>query len=90
MEKIGEMSCGHCVYVVSGKEIFIGENAPNQLNGKPWSAIKEEAVYLPAVESYAPLASYIINSCEKMNCNKQVTAFKVKLNSLIGIKDKPK
>lgn len=82
---IGEISCGHCVYIVSGKEIYIGEKAPNLLNGKPWSQVVDESVYLPAEESYAPLSTYIINSCKKMNCNDEIDKFKIKLDSLNGL-----
>lgn len=82
---IGEISCGHCVYIVSGKEVFVGEKAPNLLNGKPWSQIVDESVYLPADESYGPLSTYLINSCKKMNCNSELEKFKVKLDSLNGL-----
>jgi hypothetical protein len=81
-KQIGEVSCGHCTYIVSGKEIYVGERAPNLLNGKSWSQIKLESVYVPAVESYGPLSDYIIDACNKMKCNSQVDAFKVKIDSL--------
>lgn len=84
-KQIGEVACGHCTYIVSGKEIYIGERAPNLLNGKSWSQIKLESVYVPAVESYGPLSDYIIDSCKKMKCDKQVDAFKVKINSLSSV-----
>ena len=86
MAQIGESSCGHCVYIVSGKEAFFGELPAHQLNKKPWSTINLTTVQLPAEESYAPLASYIIDACKKMDCNSQVDAFKVKLDSLNGLK----
>jgi len=70
---------------VSGKEIYIGELPAHQLKGKKWSQLKAESVYMPAVESYAPLSTYIINTCKKDNCSSQVTGFKVKLDSLNGI-----
>lgn len=85
LKQIGENECGHCVTIVSGAEIFIGEKEGHLLNGKPWSQIRRQAVYLPAEESYAPLETYIINACEKMNCSKDVTKFKVKLDSLKGV-----
>lgn len=52
---------------------------------KPWNQVLLESMSLPAEESYAPLSTYIINSCEKMHCDDQVTRFKVKLDSLNGI-----
>lgn len=88
-KQINEVACGHCTYIVSGKEIYIGDHAPHLFNGKTWSEIKLESIYVPAVESYAPLSNYIINSCKKMNCDKQVDAFKIKLNSLDAVGGKP-
>lgn len=78
--KIGEDLCGHCVYIVSGKEIFVGEKT--KLNGKAWSEIKSESVLMPAVESYAPLSTFIINTCKKMNCSSTVDAFVIKIGTL--------
>lgn len=87
MKAIGEPECGHCVFIVSGKELFLGEKEPNLLNGKPWSKLRQQAVYLPAQESYAPLSTYIINACKKMGCNTDVDRFRVKLNSLSSLAD---
>lgn len=85
MKQISEPECGHCVYIVSGKEVFLGEQAGHWLNGKPWSKLRQTSVYLPVAESYAPLATYIINACKKMNCSDDVDKFKVKLDSLNGV-----
>lgn len=85
MKQIQEPECGHCTYIVSGKEIFVGENKKTWLNNKPWSQIQKESILVPAQESYAPLSSYLINSCEKMNCDKDVQRFKVKLDSLSSV-----
>jgi hypothetical protein len=85
MERIKEPECGHGVSIVSGAEVFIGEAKGTWFGGKPWSQVKRESVYVPAVESYAPLATYIINSCKKMGCSADVDKFKVKLDSLNGI-----
>ncbi len=84
-KQIGEPACGHCTYIVTGREIYIGEKSPHFLNGKAWSQIKLESVYVPAVESYGPLSDYIINSCKKMKCNDAVDAFKIKIDSLNGM-----
>lgn len=83
--KVPEPECGHGVYVMSGKEFFVGEDKQNLWKGKKWSAIKAESIYMPAVESYAPMTTYIINECKQNNCDNQVDAFKIKLNSLNGI-----
>lgn len=84
MKQIGEAECGHGVSIVSGKEIFVGEDPKNQPGGKPWSQLKAESVYVPAVESYAPLATYIINSCKKNNCDSTVTGFKINLDKVVA------
>lgn len=85
MKQIGESECAHCVFIVSGNEFFLGEGKDHQLNGKPWSKVRAESVYLPAKESYAPLAAYLIDSCKKMHCSEDLEKFKVKLDSLNGI-----
>lgn len=85
MKQISEPECGHGVSIMLGREIFVGEGAGHWMNGKPWSKLRQQSVYLPAAESYAPLATYVINSCEKMGCSGDVTKFKVKLDSLNGV-----
>ena len=85
MDEIQEPQCGHGVAIMSGDEVYIGDNANNLFKGKKWSDLKAESVYVPAVESYAPLSTYIINSCKAANCDSQVDQFQVKLNSLNGI-----
>lgn len=85
MEMIGEFECGHGVFIMSRDEIWVGENKAHWFNGKPWSQLKRESVFVPAVESYAPLSQYIINSCAQNNCNDQVNRFKVQLDELKGI-----
>lgn len=85
MAQIEEAECGHGVFIMSGKEIFVGEKPANFYHGKPWSLLKQQSVYVPSVESYAPISTYIINSCNKMGCNDQVDKFRIKLNSVNGI-----
>lgn len=85
VKAIGEPECCHLVYIMSGKQLLIGENAGHLLGKKKCSDLKAESVYVPAVESYAPLTKYIINSCAEQNCNDQVDTFKIKLDSLNGI-----
>lgn len=85
MAKLQEMSCGHGVKIISGQEIFVGENAGHTYAGKKWSELQAEAVIAPAKESYAPLKTYMIDACKKMNCNDQINAFRVKLDELKGV-----
>ena len=84
MKEIGEPECGHGVYIISKKQIFVGDKS-HLFNNKKWSDLIPEMVLVPAQESYAPLLQYIINSCEKMNCNDQVDRFKVQLDELKAV-----
>lgn len=74
---IGEPECGYCVYIVSGKKIFIGEKKENRFNGKSWSTIKEESVLLPSQESFAPLWAYLMQVCKQLECSEEITKLKV-------------
>ncbi len=85
MDEIGEPECGHGVAIVSGDEVYIGEKKDNWFKGKPWSQLKSESVFCPAEECYAPLGTYIINSCKQNHCSDDVTRFRIKLDSLNGI-----
>lgn len=84
MEKINEAECGHCTYIISGKEIFIGEKDTSFFNGKSWSVLRSQSILVPAKESYAPIATYMINACKKMNCDDDVNRFRVKIGTLSG------
>ncbi len=70
---------------MSQKEVYVGEQKTHLFNGKPWSQLKTESIYLPAKESYAPLVTYIINQCKQNNCSDQVDKFKVRLDELKGV-----
>jgi hypothetical protein len=85
MKQIQEAECLYGVSIVSGTEIYVGAEKAHWFNGKPWTQLNDESVQCPAEECYAPLAGYIIDSCKKMNCDSQVTGFKVKLDSLNGV-----
>lgn len=82
IKQTGEASCGHCTYIVSGKQVYVGSKAPYLLDKKPWLKIVAESVLVPSVESYAPLSAYIINACEQLNCSADVTRFKVQVDSV--------
>lgn len=86
MKQINEPECGHCTFIVSGKEIYVGEDKNHRFNGKPWSQLKLESIYVPAVESYSKIATYMINACKRAGCSDEVTKFKVKLDSLQSAK----
>jgi hypothetical protein len=82
MAAINEPECGHCVYIVSGKEEYLGEEPEHTLNGKTWSQLKSQSILLPAQESYEPIAEYIIDSCKKASCSGTTSQFKAKLDQL--------
>lgn len=85
LSKIQEMECCYGVSIVSGSEVFIGEREAHWFKGKACSTLVEQSILMPAVESYAPMATYIINQCAKMHCSAQVDAFKIKLDSINGV-----
>ena len=80
--QIGEPECGHGVTIVTQKQIFVGNLPAHLYNGKTWQQLKDESVYCPAVESYAPLNAYMINSCKKFGCSSAVDSFKIKIGSV--------
>src|ERR1700723_168340 len=47
MAQIQEPECGHGVSIISGKELFVGELPAHRYNGKAWSAIIAESIYVP-------------------------------------------
>jgi hypothetical protein len=85
MEKIGEFECGHGVYILSGKEVWVGENPKHFFNKKSWSQLKRESMIVPAIESGAPILTYIINTCAQNHCNDAVDRYKIQLDELKGI-----
>lgn len=87
MKEVGESECGHCSYTMEKKSIFVGEKEKYHFNGKPWSQLRRESILVPAQESYAPMITYMINACKKMNCDDEVNKFRVKLDSLDGIRE---
>lgn len=85
VKEIGEFECGHGVAIVSGKSIFVGDKEENYFEGKPWSMLRDESILVPAQESYAPLATYLINTCAKYKCSDEINRFKVKIDSFEGL-----
>lgn len=85
VQKINEAECGYGVSIMTGREIFVGEDPAHYFNKKPWSVVKQQSLYVPAIESYAPIATYMINTCAKNKCDPNVDKIKVKLDSLSGV-----
>ncbi len=84
MKEVGEPECGVCATIVTGKTFYVGEASVHHFNAKPWSQLRRESILVPSVESYAPLSTYIINSCKKLKCSDEVTRFKVKVDAVSG------
>lgn len=82
MKQVGEAECGHCTTIMTGTEFYVGEDKAHWFNAKPWSQLRAESVLVPAIESYAPIATYMINSCKKAGCSDQVDRFKVKIDAV--------
>lgn len=78
MMEIAEPECGQCTYIRSGKQIYIGNKKENWFNGKSWDDLRYSAVIVPSEESFAPILTYMINSCKASECNKDITRFKVR------------
>jgi hypothetical protein len=87
MEQIKERECGACTYTVTQRKKYIGEKKENWFNGKPWSQLRKESILVPAEESYAPMVAHIINSCKARGCDKEITKFKVKIDSMEKIRE---
>lgn len=87
MKQIKEAECGHGVSIITRKQIFVGEDKAHWYDGKPWSQLRRESVYLPAQESYAPLSKALINFCAQSDCNDDVDKFRVIQGELTSITD---
>jgi hypothetical protein len=87
MKEIGEPECGRGKFIMSGKVIFVGEAPKTHFNKKPWSQLKRESILVPAVESYAPISTYIINACKELKCDDEVTRFQIQLGDAIPEQD---
>lgn len=82
MKEINESRCGLCVYTVSGKTQFVGEDTQYLLNGKPWSEVRLSGVLLPA-DSYVKVKEFIINTCKKSgDCQKDLVKWRTNIKSL--------
>lgn len=85
MKQIGEPACGYCVWTISSRVQYVGEQEKRHLFGKPWSRIMREMVLMPS-ESYAKMKSYIIKNCKKNNdCNREIDKWRVKLDALDSV-----
>ena len=73
-EEVGRDNCGYCVHIVSGNDYFIG-NATEEFP-KSWEQVLDTAVIVPH-DSYKELAVWIINTCKKTKCHKEISKFKI-------------
>lgn len=89
MKAIGEGRCGYCVWTVSDKEQYVGEEWNHLLQvgkkKKKWSTIQAEAMTVPA-ETQAASKAFAINICKITNaCADQIDRWRIKLDALDSI-----
>lgn len=73
-EEVGRDNCGYCVHIISGNDYFIG-NATDEMQ-QSWEQILNTAIIFPH-DSYKELAVWIINTCKKTKCHKEISKFKI-------------
>lgn len=84
-KQIGEPACGYCVWSISEKEQYIGEQKEHWLDGQPWSQILAESITLP-VKTYVAVKTYIIDNCKNnSDCNKNISKWRIKLDALDSV-----
>lgn len=81
LKEIKEIRCGFCVWSVSDKTQYVGEDKKTWLYGKPWSVIELEAIKTPP-ESYARIKAYVMDECKRTNQCDDVARWRIKLDSL--------
>jgi hypothetical protein len=91
MKQIGEPYCGYCVYTLTDKSVYIGNqwNHLLPLNGKKktWDTVVEEALVLPA-ESQAKIKAFGINVCKVSGqCAQEIDRLRIKLDALDSVHD---
>jgi len=86
MKSCGEARCGYCVWMMSDRTQYVGEDKKFWLYGKPWSQIQQEATVVPS-EFMARLNAHMIKACKESGCDQQVNKWRVKWDSLDSIID---
>ena len=84
MKEIQEIECGYCKWTLSERSQYVGDGPSTHLYGKPWSQLREEAVYVPS-EAAAEVKSKIVSQCKRTNCDRIVPRWRVKLDSFDSV-----
>ena len=95
--KLGEERCGYCVWTVSDRKQFVGDqwnhllevksSKDGKIRKKKWSTIQAEGLLIPA-ESQAWSKAFAINICNKSNmCSSEIDRWRVKLDALDSVGD---
>lgn len=97
MKRIGESRCGYCVWSLSEREAFVGEqwnhllevksSKDGRVRKKKWSTVQNEALTLPA-ESQAWSKAFMINICNMSNmCANEIDRWRLKFDALDSVGD---
>ncbi len=97
VKHIGEPKCGYCVWSVSEREAFVGEqwnhllevksSKDGRVRKKKWSTVQNEALTLPA-ESQAWSKAFMINICNMSNmCANEIDRWRLKFDALDSVGD---
>lgn len=89
MKNIGEPYCGYCVYTLTDKGVYIGNEwnhlLPLKGKKKTWDTVVQEALVLPA-ESQADIKAFGINVCKiSGQCAQEIDRLRIKLDSLDSV-----
>lgn len=82
-QKIRESTCGECVWTVSDRVQFVGENNQHWLDGDPWSVVKSRALLMPP-KTQAKQKKFVLDICKKYpsNCDSAIPRWRVKVDQI--------
>jgi hypothetical protein len=82
-EKIKEARCGECIWTISDKTQFVGEEKSTWLEGMPWSQLEKVSVKVPP-KAVATVKDFIVDTCKSFpsTCsqNPEIGRWRVKLD----------
>jgi hypothetical protein len=70
-EAVGRKDCGYCVHIMSGNDYFVGDETEEM---DSWERLQSTAIIFPH-DSYKQLIVWIINTCKRHKCSKDVSKF---------------
>lgn len=84
-KQIRESTCGECVWTISDKTQYVGENPNTWLDGEPWSKVKPASVLVPP-KSQAKQKKFVLEICKKYpdNCEAQIPRWRVRADAVFG------